>query len=133
MKLANAMNIDRKSGGMGHPELVCRDKVQMHSSHADTKAHRFRFMYVRAEARTLQGAKLKAASRGKQCFGPDRTLMERASLCVDAPPARTYNHCWPCDCLGPCLFFAFAARCAGQVTALQMRMRETRKRRPAFR
>ena len=52
---------------------------------------------------------------------------------VDALSARTYNHCWPCDYLGPCLFFAFAARCAGQVTAMQMRLRETRKRRPAFR
>src|ERR1700684_4308711 len=47
----------------------------------------------------------------------------RERPCVDAPSAHTYNHCWPCDCLGPCLFFAFAARCAGQVTALQMRMR----------
>jgi hypothetical protein len=56
-----------------------------------------------------------------------------AEGCVDAPSAHTYNHCWPCVYLGPCLFFAFAARCAGQVTALQMRVRETRKRRPAFR
>jgi hypothetical protein len=55
------------------------------------------------------------------------------SPCVDALYARTYNCCWPCDYLGPCLFFAFAARCAGQVTAMQMRLRETRKRRPAFR
>jgi hypothetical protein len=55
------------------------------------------------------------------------------SPCVDALSARTYNHCWPCDYLDPCLFFAFAARCAGRVTAMQMRLRETRKRRPAFR
>src|SRR5580658_11197546 len=81
------------------------------------------------------GEEPRVKSNGIQPFGnsakdgaPDPLWRGKKydSPCVDALSARTYNHCWPCAYLGPCLFFAFAARCAGQVTAMQMRLRETR-------